>query len=176
MKILFKSLGRGCQTERVLAPKCDNGFPKVSRNLIHVIKIENLQKSVICSKPSMGLVVYYAFLHQFRKIPKLHEIPWKWSGNSYYFSDSEQKSVLDWRLQTLHNPCCFYWFPHGGFCDDCSVIAESGLALAGAGLGLGWAEGGGGTPPPTPITGRWVIWYIRFMWGADKIHTGTYIL
>jgi len=75
MKILFKSLGRGCQTERVMAAKCGNGLPKVSRNLVHVIKNENVSKYVICSKPSMGLVIYYDFLHQFRKIAKFHENP-----------------------------------------------------------------------------------------------------
>ena len=75
MKILFKSLGRGCQTERVLAAKCDNGLPKVSRNLVHVMKIENVQNSVIFSKPSMGVVIYYDFLQHFHKITKFNEIP-----------------------------------------------------------------------------------------------------
>ena len=38
MEEIFKSLGRGCQTERVLGAKCENGLPKTSRNLVHVMK------------------------------------------------------------------------------------------------------------------------------------------
>ena len=61
IKFLFKSLGRGCQTERVFGAKCENGLPKVSRNLVHVIKNEIVQKNMISSKPSMALAIYYDF-------------------------------------------------------------------------------------------------------------------
>jgi len=54
------------------------------------MKILKCAKSLISSKPSMGVVVYYDFLHIFRKIGNFYENPLKWSGNSYYFSDSEK--------------------------------------------------------------------------------------
>ena len=74
------------------------GLPKVSRNLVHVIKNCKCAKFVIFSKPSMGLVIYYASLHQFRKIANFHENPLQLSGDSYYFSDPE-KIIIDFTPQ-----------------------------------------------------------------------------
>ena len=61
-------------------------------------KICKCAKTVIFSKPSMGVVIYYDFLQHFRKIVKFHENPLKWSGDSYYFSDSE-KTIIEFTPQ-----------------------------------------------------------------------------
>ena len=64
----------GLQNRDDACRKVWKGLPKVSRKLVHVMEILKCAESLIFSKPSMGVVVYYDFLHIFRKIVNFYEI------------------------------------------------------------------------------------------------------
>ena len=83
MKLLFKSLGRGCQTEWVLGAKCENGLPKVSRNLVHVMKKWTCAKKCDFLKTINGAS---DLLWLLTLISRNCEIPWNFMKMEWEFT------------------------------------------------------------------------------------------
>ena len=107
MKKIFKSLGRGCQTERVLGAKCGIWLPKTSRNLVHVMKKWKCAKKCDSLKTINGandLLCLLTLISRRCKSPS-NSMQKEWGF--ILLQGVCIKSSLGRPLKTLYNPCHF---------------------------------------------------------------------